>query len=596
MVNNNYLHVLSVFLLFQALSCVSLDDPGDENQSRLYAVFEEDWQFQLREYPTFATGVGVADYDDRLPSITAEDEKRRAEFCRGLLQKLEAIDSSRLSEADRINYRLFRFILEDRIEQVEFEAYLTPSNGDEGFLAGLIYMPGNMPFETSKNYENYLSRLRGFPTYVDQMIALLREGLEKGKTLPKIVMGADYLTIYSAHVVDEAGQSSFFKPFQNMPAAIPSDRQEALRREGEEAVMQSVVPSFQRFTQFLADEYIPGAAEAPGISAQPDGQAFYEQRVRYFTTADLTPEEVFQTGQREVARIRAEMAGIIGEVGFQGSFADFLHFLRTDSRFYAETPRELLMEASYFSKKMDGKLPEFFGRLPRNSYGVAPVPDAIAPKYTGGRYAPGSPDGRRAGFYWVNTYNLSSRPLYVLPALTLHEAVPGHHLQISLAQELGEVPEFRKHTYLSAYGEGWALYCEYLGEEAGMYETPYQRFGRLTYEMWRACRLVVDVGLHAKGWTRDQAVEFMASRTALSLHEVNTEIDRYISWPGQALSYKIGELKIRELRMKAEETLGEEFDIREFHDLVLSQGAVPLFILEEMVEKYCRIKGDERQQ
>lgn len=304
----------------------------------------------------------------------------------------------------------------------------------------------------------------------------------------------------------------------------------------------------------------------------------------------MTPDEVFEIGQKEVARIRAEMEKIIADLKFEGSFAEFLNFLRTDPQFYAKTPRELMMEASYFAKKADGKLPEFFGVLPRNSYGVEPVPADIAPKYTGGRYVGGSLENGRAGLYWVNTFKLESRPLYVLPALTLHESVPGHHLQISLAQEMENVPNFRKSNYLSAYGEGWALYTEYLGEEMGIYETPYQLFGKLTYEMWRACRLVVDVGIHAKGWSRDAAVEFMASNTALSLHEVNTEIDRYIGWPAQALSYKIGELKIRELRKTAEAALGEQFDLRKFHDVILSQGAVPLFVLEDMVKRYIALE------
>ena len=300
----------------------------------------------------------------------------------------------------------------------------------------------------------------------------------------------------------------------------------------------------------------------------------------------MTADEIFKTGEKEVARIRAQMEAVIKEVNFEGDFAEFLHFLRTDSQFYAKSPRGLLMEASFIAKKADGRLPRVFNKMPRLPYGVAPVPDAIAPKYTGGRYSPGSAADHRAGFYWVNTYKLESRPLYVLPALTLHEAVPGHHLQIALAEELENVPDFRKNTYLSCYGEGWALYCEWLGQELGMYDTPYEEFGRLTYEMWRACRLVVDVGIHSKGWTRDEAANFMASNTALSLHEVNTEIDRYIGWPGQALSYKIGELKIRELRKRAEEKLGDKFDIRAFHDVILSCGSVPLFILEDLVNEY----------
>ena len=347
-----------------------------------------------------------------------------------------------------------------------------------------------------------------------------------------------------------------------------------------------MVPGFQSFHDFLVKEYRPKARTTLGASHFPNGKAYYEQRTQYFTTLDISPEEIFQTGEKEVARIRADMDAIIKELNFKGSFADFLNFLRTDPQFYAKTPKALLKEAAYYSKRIDAQLPRFFGKLPRLPYGVAPVPDAIAPKYTTGRYVPGSSSNHQSGTYWVNTYKLESRPLYVLPALTLHEAVPGHHLQIALAEEIEAVPEFRKHTYLSSYGEGWALYCEWLGLEAGIYETPYSRFGRLTYEMWRACRLVVDVGIHQKDWTREQAVEFMASNTALSFHEVNTEIDRYIAWPGQALSYKMGELKIRDLRKRSERELKERFNIRDFHDLVLSKGAVPMYVLEKMVDQY----------
>jgi uncharacterized protein (DUF885 family) len=300
----------------------------------------------------------------------------------------------------------------------------------------------------------------------------------------------------------------------------------------------------------------------------------------------MTPEDVFETGVREVARIRAEMDDVLRELRYTGSFEKFLDFLRTDPQFYAATPRDLLKEASYYAKKIDGKLPQYFGKLPANPYGVSPVPEMLAPTYTSGRYSPGNADNHRAGFYWVNTYNLAARPLYALPALTLHEAVPGHHLQITLAQEMDELLPLRRQTYLSAFGEGWALYCEWLGKEMGIYETLYEQFGRLTYEMWRACRLVVDPGLHVKGWTRQQAIDFMASNTALSLHECTTEVDRYIGWPGQAVSYKIGELKIRELRAQAEQALGANFNLRDFHDLVLSKGSVPLFTLEKMVNDW----------
>jgi uncharacterized protein (DUF885 family) len=347
-----------------------------------------------------------------------------------------------------------------------------------------------------------------------------------------------------------------------------------------------VVAGYRALLDFVVREYIPGARASTGASDLPNGRALYGHLIRHFTTLDLSPDAIHERGLAEVRRIRSEMEEVIRKTGFRGDFAAFLRFLRTDPRFYARTPEELLDRASRIAKRMDGKLPALFGRLPRQPYGVEPVPAEIAPKYTGGRYVGAPLDGRKAGTYWVNTYALPSRPVYVLEALTLHEAVPGHHLQVALSKELTDLPPFRRYAYVDAFGEGWGLYSERLGLEAGFYTDPHSNFGRLTYEMWRACRLVVDTGIHAKGWTRARALEFLASNTALSLHEVETETDRYISWPGQALAYKIGELKIRELRRKAEERLGSRFDVRAFHDLVLSGGTVTLPVLEQRVEAY----------
>ncbi len=544
--------------------------------SQLRSLIDEDRQFQKKEFSTPGRD---------FPAITPADEIRRAEFYRQELAQLKNIDPVQLSRQDKISYELLKYVLEDRIAEVEFEAYLVPLNAEGGWYTDFVLSIDRQRFNTKEDVEKYIRKLNGFKHWATQNIQLMETGLAKGRTAPyDILKGRE--NIVDHLIVKQAEDSPFYKPFENMPASIPATEQEALRKEGRSAILNSVVPAYRDFRDFWKNKYIPGAVKSPGIAVQPNGRAYYEQRVRYFTTLPMTADEVFEIGQQEVARIRTEMEAIIREVGFEGSFADFLQFLRTDSQFYPKTPRELLQAASYFSKKIDGKLPEYFGKLPRNSYGVSPVPDVLAPTYTGGRYSPGSLEHHRAGFYWVNTYNLSSRPLYVLPSLTLHEAVPGHHLQISLAQELEGVPDFRRNTYLSAFGEGWALYGEWLGQEMGIYETPYEHFGRLTYEMWRACRLVVDPGLHVKGWSREQAIEFMVNNTALSLHECTTEIDRYIGWPGQAVSYKIGELKIRELRKRAEEALGEKFDLRSFHDLILSEGAVPLFILEKMVDEW----------
>jgi uncharacterized protein (DUF885 family) len=567
----SFLSLLIVLLKFAIPSLICQNGTSEV----LHKLIEADRVFMEKEY---------SPRDHSFPDISSEAEKRRAAFFKQELDQLRAIPVDSLSIPDWINYELLKYILEDRIAEIEFEAYLVPLNAEGGWYTDFLLSADRSP-TTEEGFEKYIRRLQGFKAYASQNIALMREGLRKGRTAPAaILQGRE--TILDNCLVNKPEFSPFYKPFKEMPETIPAQKQNELREAGKKAILDSITPAYRDFVDFWKNEYIPGAVKEVGISAQPNGREYYEQRVRYFTTIPMSAEAVFETGQREVARIREEMVAIIKEVRFEGSFQDFLTFLRTDPRFYAKTPEELLKEASYLCKKVDGKLPEYFGRLPRNPYGVSPVPAAIAPTYTGGRYSPGSYDNHQAGFYWVNTYNLPARPLYVLPSLTLHEAVPGHHLQISLAQELEDMPDFRKNTYLSAFGEGWALYGEWLGEEMGIYETPYQRFGKLTYEMWRACRLVVDPGIHVKGWTRQQAIEFMVSNTALSIHECTTEIDRYIGWPGQAVSYKIGELKIRELRKKAEQELGSKFNLRSFHDLLLSEGAVPLFVLEKMVESW----------
>jgi uncharacterized protein (DUF885 family) len=389
-----------------------------------------------------------------------------------------------------------------------------------------------------------------------------------------------------AQRVERAEDSPFYAPFTDLPEAVAGGRRAELQATAREVVMQDVVPAYRKLLTFFDEEYAPGARETLGAYQLPGGEALYRAQIRRYATVDLTPKEIHDIGLEQVARIRAEMDAIIEEVGFEGDFAAFLAHLRSDRQFYAKTPKELLALASYYAKKIDGRLPMLFGHLPRQPYGVAPVPADIAPFYTAGRYVPAPLDAPRGGYYWVNTYALESRPLYAIPALTLHEGAPGHHTQGALAAEQEDKPPFRRYDYISAYGEGWGLYAEKLGIEMDIYETPYEHFGRLTYEMWRACRLVIDTGVHAFGWTREQAVEYLASRTALSLHEVNTEVDRYISWPGQALSYKLGEYTLLNLRARAEEALGAEFDVRDFHDFVLSLGSVPLDVLGEEVERW----------
>jgi uncharacterized protein (DUF885 family) len=573
-------------LLF--ISCQSESIKEHSTQQALYDIFEGEKIFSEKEFPSWTDTESAV---DPFPEINPTAQKRRADYWSELVAKMEGLNKAELSKQDQINYDLFKFILEDKIAQVAFESYLTPISGDGGFHVDFVYMRNRFSFKSEAEFERYLTILEGFKHYSTENMSLLKLGQSKGKMLPKAVLKG-YESYIDPHIVSKAEDSYFYEPFNKFSFNISDERKDNLRNRAKTAITTSIVPGYQLFKDFIQNEYRPNARESIGISSEPQGKEYYQQRIEYFTTLPLNADEIFEIGEQEVSRIKAQMETIIKEVNFKGSFADFLNFLRTDDQFYAKSPRELMREASYLAKKIDGKLPQAFNLMPRLPYGVAPVPDAIAPKYTAGRYSPGSAADHRAGFYWVNTFKLESRPLYALPALTLHEAVPGHHLQISLAEEMEGVPDFRKSTYLSCYGEGWALYCEWLGQELGIYETPYDHFGRLTYEMWRACRLVVDVGIHAKNWSRDQAVDFMASNTALSLHEVNTEIDRYIGWPGQAISYKIGELKIRELRKKAEKELGEHFDLRRFHDVILENGAVPLFILEELVEEYIKLAAE----
>ncbi len=568
-----------------ALAALAACAPAPDARDELYALFDEDWAARLVESPQFATSVGDHSRNDELADMSLEAIERRVERRRDVLRRLEEIDVSGLSAADRINARMFERQLRSSVQGFEFGGYEMPLNADSGFHMGFARMHRPMPFRTADHYDDYIARMRAIPAYFEQQQGHMRAGIERGFTLPRVTLEG-YEDTISAHIVDEPQDSAFWAPFEEVPASVGEMDLERILTDAEAAITDAVVPAYQGFYDFFVGEYLPGARETIGASDLPDGQAYYADQVRWFTTLDVTPQEVHEIGLSEVARIRAEMAEVIRETGFEGSYAEFLDFLRSDPRFYPKTAQELLERAAWIAKTMDGKLPSLFATLPRVPYTVEPVPDHMAPKYTAGRYVSAPYNSTQPGIYWVNTYNLPSRPLYPLAALTLHEAVPGHHLQTALAAEMDAVPEFRRHDYLSAFGEGWALYAEYLGLEAGIYEDPYSNFGRLTYEIWRACRLVVDTGVHALGWTRQQMLDYLAENTALSLHEVTTETDRYISWPGQALAYKIGELKIRELRARAEEALGANFDVRHFHDAVLANGSVPLDILEELINAW----------
>ena len=578
-------HVAGVLVAAALSASCAVEGRQGGPAAELDAVLADAWEFELETDPLFATSVGDHRYDDRLPAVGEAAESDRAESRRALLARLESIDRSALGDQARISYDVLALDLRNAIGEYEYGAHRVPFTSDDGFHIEFAQLPSNMPFNDAADYERYLTRLDAWPEYVDQHIAMLREAVAAGYTMPRIVLEGLEVTV-SSHVVDDVARSVFWRPFANFPATMPAAEQERLREAGRAAIGDRVVPGYRTLHEFFRNEYMPAARTSIGASELPNGREFYAHRVRYFTTLDMTPDEVHRLGLDEVQRIRGEMEAVIESVGFDGDFAAFLAFLRTDPRFYARTPEQLLKEASYIAKRMDGKLPSLFGRLPRLPYGVAPVPDHLAPNYTGGRYVSAPPGSTEPGYYWVNTYALENRPLYTLESLSLHEAVPGHHLQIALGQELEGLPPIRRHVYHSAFGEGWGLYSERLGLAAGFYTDPYSNFGRLTYEMWRACRLVVDTGIHDKGWTRDRVMDFLASNTALSLHEVRTETDRYISWPGQALAYKIGELKIRELRARAERVLGEHFDVRAFHDAVLANGSIPLSALEDVIDRW----------
>ncbi|WP_323028332.1 DUF885 domain-containing protein [Gelidibacter japonicus] len=513
--------------------------------------------------------------------------KAEAEFAQQVLDELNKVETSGLSETQQISAKLLGFVLQDKIDYYKFEQFLNPLLSDTGFHTNLTYQV--RPLANYAQVKSYLDRLNAIPQFVSQNLINLREGLEKGVSQPLVIFKG-YESTYNDHIVSNFEDSFYYSPFKNLPNDLTIAQRDSVLAAAKITIETNVTPEFRRIKSFFETEYFPKTRTTLGVSETPNGKAFYQNRINFYTTStQYTADDIHQIGLREVARIKAEMKQIIEDLKFEGSFADFFHFLRTDKQFYAETPEQLLMIARDMAKRADAQLPRYFKTLPRKPYGVAPVPDAIAPKYTAGRYIGTSKESTEPGYYWVNTYDLPSRTLYTLPALTVHEAVPGHHLQGSLNNELGDsIPRFRKNLYLSAYGEGWGLYSEFLADEMGMYTTPYEQFGQLTYEMWRACRLVVDTGIHAKGWTRQQVVDYMSSNTALSMHEINTETDRYISWPGQALSYKIGELKIRELRQKAENELGAKFDIREFHEIILEQGTVTLAIMEDRVNNYIK--------
>jgi uncharacterized protein (DUF885 family) len=569
-------------ILAVGLPVVARSAAAGQASEELRRLIDEIWEFEMREDPLRATRVGDHRFDDRLPSESLADAARRNKAQGEFLTRLDALHRDQLAADEVLNYDILGRLLRDQLAEYRFQTFLMPITNREGFHVSFAELHRQMPLKTVKDYENYISRLNQFQRYVTGQIELMRKGIELGYTLPAVVLEG-YDEPITAHIVEDPEKSLFFLPCVKFPGSISPADQTRLARDARAAISNSVVPGYRSFLQFMRDQYVPRARDTIAAAALPDGAEFYRHRVRQFTTLDLLPEEVHQIGLREVARIREEMEAIISRVKFEGDFAQFLHFLRTDPRFYVETPQALLKEVALVLKKIDGQLPQLFETLPRTPYGIREVPEYIAPRTTTAYYMPPSGDGTDAGYYYVNTFQLKSRPLYEIEALSLHEAVPGHHLQIAFQQELDGLPMFRRFSSFTAFSEGWALYAERLGLEVGFYEDPYRDFGRLTYEMWRACRLVVDTGIHYLGWSRQQAIDYMAENSALALHNIRAEVDRYISWPGQAVAYKIGELKIRELRQLAEDQLGDRFDLRRFHNVVLGAGAVPLSVLERRV-------------
>jgi prolyl oligopeptidase len=548
------------------------------------SLLEDAWEWQLRENPVMASSLGDRRYNGSWTDSSLGAIESRQEMQREFMQRLLAIDSSLLDDPNQLNYELFRRDLMTDIEGFRFRDYLMPV-GQRGGVQTLDEVAERIPLATVADYDDWLKRMASIETLIDQTMALQEEGRKRGYMPPKILMQRVPDQI-AAQLVENAEDSPFYKVFRNLPDSIPPAEQERLRTSARSVIDDSIVPAYRKFSSYFSDTYLPASRDSIDASSLPDGKAFYEYRTRAYTTTSMTPDEIHRLGLSEVQRIRGEMQLIIDELEFAGSFEDFLQFLRTDPQFYYETPEQLFDAYLAICKRIDPELVRLFGTLPRAPYGLRAIPDNIAPDTTTAYYSRPAADGSRAGYYYVNLYKPEVRPNYEMEVLSVHEAVPGHHLQIALQMELGDMPDFRRYSGFTAFTEGWGLYSESLGYDLGLYKDPYSRFGALTYEMWRAVRLVVDTGMHYKGWTRQQAIDFFKSNAAKTELDIINEIDRYIGWPGQALAYKIGQLKMLELRRNAEQTLGDAFDIRAFHDALLGGGALPLEVLETRMQRW----------
>ncbi len=556
----------------------------DAAAKSLHELFDSEWEYSMRENPTFASQLGDRRYNDRWPDLSLANYERRHKHAQEVLERLKAIDRARLSPADQLNYDLFRKDAEEGIGRYKYRWHFVPLN-QRGGIQTESELADQLTFTSVKDYEDWTARLRAFPSMMEQTIALMREGARARMIHPRVIMERIPAQV-DKQIVARPEDSPFFAPFKTFPDAIPQAERERLAAAGRDAVERQIVPAYRKFKEFFAKEYLPASFPEVGAWQMPDATEMYAFEARRYTTTALTPKEIHEIGQSEVKRIRSQMEAIMRQVGFAGTLQDFFKHLRTDPKFYYKSGDELLDAYRSMSKRIDPKLVKVFRTIPRMPYGVEPIPMNVAPDTTTAYYQQGAPDGSRPGTYYVNLYKVETRPKYEMMALSLHEAVPGHHFQIARAMELGEMPKFRRFAGYTAYVEGWALYAESLGEEMGLYDDPYAKFGQLTYEMWRAVRLVVDTGIHQMKWTRQQAIDFFMANAAKSELDIVNEIDRYIAWPGQALAYKIGELKIKELRRRATAELGERFDLREFHDVVLGSGAIPLDVLERNVNDW----------
>lgn len=543
------------------------------------AIYETEWAWRDAQLIADSWDGPIR---DRMPQIDEKTQAARLTYWEATLAKLSKVRVDQLSPKARADYGVYRLQITTLANSQRFKDYEAPFNSDSAFWSEMA-STARKPFKTVQDYRNFIAQMQTWPAYFEQSERNMRAGLARGFTPPKVtLMGREA----SVAVVAEAASPTdtiFYQPFKTLPASLSAAEQEALRAQAITVIRDQVIPAHMKLLAFLKDDYLPKATETLAAESLPDGKAYYQAKILEYATVDLTPDQIHRIGLEQVDLISAQMQAVMSETGFQGDMPAFLAFLRKDPRFYVKTPQALLDRAAWVAKQFDGRADRWFGHLPRSRFAITPVPDEIAPYYTAGRGGP--------GVYLLNTYDLPSRPLYALTALTLHESAPGHAFQVPLASENRDQPAFRRQTYISAFGEGWALYCEKLGVEMGMYETPYDRFGMLSYQMWRAARLVVDTGIHSKGWTRDQARAYLLSHTALSEREVNTEVDRYISWPGQALAYYLGQMAIEKGRAKAETALGNRFNIRAFHDTVLSLGSVPLPVLTDRIDQFIADGG-----